>query len=106
LNVERCMGNYRLLQAARGEVLDRLSSLDDAPSWSLHDLSRFAPEFPSFRERSENPDLAVISLQPHAFKPDGVIMFSDILTPCPALVSLLTLSKVQCLSSQFAPRRK
>lgn len=40
-----------------------------------------------FRERSENADIAVeLSLQPwRAFKPDGVIMFSDILTPLPAL---------------------
>ena len=44
-------------------------------------------KYPSFRERSENPDLAVeISLQPfYAFKPDGVIMFSDILTPLPGI---------------------
>jgi uroporphyrinogen decarboxylase len=41
----------------------------------------------SFRERSEIPELAVeISLQPFwAFQPDGVIMFSDILTPLPGL---------------------
>lgn len=41
----------------------------------------------TFRERSENTDLAVeISLQPwRAFKPDGVILFSDILTPLPAM---------------------
>jgi len=40
-------------------------------------------KYPSFRERSENADLAIeISLQPwRAFQPDGVIMFSDILTP-------------------------
>ena len=40
-----------------------------------------------FRERSENSDIAVeLSLQPwRAFRPDGVIMFSDILTPLPAL---------------------
>jgi uroporphyrinogen decarboxylase len=40
-------------------------------------------KYPSFRDRSENPDLAIeISLQPwRAFKPDGIIMFSDILTP-------------------------
>ena len=38
---------------------------------------------PTFRERSETVDLAVeISLQPwEAFQPDGVILFSDILTP-------------------------
>jgi uroporphyrinogen decarboxylase len=44
-------------------------------------------KYPSFRERSENPDLAIeISLQPwRAFQPDGVIMFSDILTPLPGI---------------------
>jgi uroporphyrinogen decarboxylase len=43
--------------------------------------------YPSFRERSENPELAIeISLQPfRAFKPDGVILFSDILTPLPGI---------------------
>ena len=37
----------------------------------------------TFRERSENAEVAVeVSLQPwRAFKPDGVILFSDILTP-------------------------
>lgn len=37
----------------------------------------------TFRERSENVDVAVeVSLQPwRAFQPDGVILFSDILTP-------------------------
>jgi uroporphyrinogen decarboxylase len=40
-------------------------------------------KYPSFRDRSENADLVVeISLQPwKVFKPDGVILFSDILTP-------------------------
>jgi uroporphyrinogen-III decarboxylase len=40
-----------------------------------------------FRERSETASIAIeLSMQPwHAFKPDGVIMFSDILTPLPAL---------------------
>jgi uroporphyrinogen decarboxylase len=44
-------------------------------------------QYPSFRERSENADLAIeISLQPwEAFQPDGVIMFSDILTPLPGI---------------------
>ena len=43
--------------------------------------------YPSFRERSENPELSYeISMQPfHAFKPDGVILFSDILTPLPGM---------------------
>ena len=45
-----------------------------------------ALKHPSFRERSENTDLIVeISLQPwQSFRPDGVILFSDILTPLPA----------------------
>ena len=44
-------------------------------------------KYPSFRERSENAELAIeISLQPwRAFRPDGVIMFSDILTPLPGM---------------------
>jgi len=47
---------------------------------------KLAKKHPSFRERSENTDLIVeISLQPwQAFRPDGVIIFSDILTPLPA----------------------
>lgn len=46
-----------------------------------------AQRVPSFRQRSETTDLIVeISLQPwEAFKPDGVIIFSDILTPLPAM---------------------
>ena len=82
------MDNYRLLQAARGEVLDR------PPVWMMRQAGRYMKvyrdlrqKYPSFRERSENADLAVeISLQPfYAFKPDGVIMFSDILTPLPGI---------------------
>lgn len=46
-----------------------------------------AKKHPSFRERSETTELIVeISLQPwNSFKPDGVILFSDILTPLPAV---------------------
>lgn len=46
-----------------------------------------AIKYPSFRERSETTELIVeISMQPYtSFKPDGVIIFSDILTPLPAL---------------------
>lgn len=47
---------------------------------------RYSDKYP-FRMRSETPDIAIeLSLQPwRAYKPDGVIMFSDILTPLPAL---------------------
>lgn len=47
---------------------------------------KLAERYPSFRERSETTELIVeISLQPwRAFQPDGVIIFSDILTPLPA----------------------
>lgn len=77
-----------LLRAARGEILDR------PPVWMMRQAGRYMKvyrdlrdKYPSFRERSENPDLAIeISLQPwRAFQPDGVILFSDILTPLPGL---------------------
>ena len=47
---------------------------------------RFSEKYP-FRMRSETADIAIeLSMQPwHAFRPDGVIMFSDILTPLPAM---------------------
>ncbi|MEC4806994.1 MAG: uroporphyrinogen decarboxylase [Jaaginema sp. PMC 1079.18] len=78
----------KLLRVARGEVLEH------PPVWMMRQAGRYMKvyrelreKYPSFRERSENPDLAIeISLQPwRAFKPDGVIMFSDILTPLPGL---------------------
>ncbi|MEO0539283.1 MAG: uroporphyrinogen decarboxylase [Cyanobacteria bacterium P01_A01_bin.105] len=77
-----------LLRAARGETLDR------PPVWMMRQAGRYMKvyrdlreKYPSFRERSENADLAIeISLQPwRAFRPDGVIMFSDILTPLPGM---------------------
>ncbi|WP_071518742.1 uroporphyrinogen decarboxylase [Geitlerinema sp. PCC 9228] len=77
-----------LLRAARGETLSR------PPVWMMRQAGRYMKsyrelrqKYPSFRERSENVDLAVeISLQPfHAFHPDGVILFSDILTPLPGV---------------------
>ena len=73
-----------LLRAARGESVER------TPVWMMRQAGRYMKvyrdlreKYPSFRDRSENPDLAIeISLQPwKAFRPDGVIMFSDILTP-------------------------
>jgi uroporphyrinogen decarboxylase len=77
-----------LLRVAQGEIVDR------PPVWMMRQAGRYMrvyrdlrDKYPSFRERSENPDLAIeISLQPwRAFQPDGVIMFSDILTPLPGM---------------------
>ncbi len=77
-----------LLRAARGEQVER------PPVWMMRQAGRYMKVYrdlrdrhPGFRERSENPDLSYeISMQPfHAFKPDGVILFSDILTPLPGI---------------------
>ena len=76
-----------LLRVARGEQAER------PPVWLMRQAGRYMAEFREysnkygFRHRSETPDIAIeLSLQPwRAFKPDGVIMFSDILTPLPAL---------------------
>eukprot|EP00891_Asterochloris_glomerata_P003592 jgi/Astpho2/3592/Aster-06889 len=73
-----------LLRAIRGEPVER------PPVWMMRQAGRYmrsyqdlCQTYKTFRERSENTDIAVeISLQPwHAFRPDGVILFSDILTP-------------------------
>ncbi|MEQ9667120.1 uroporphyrinogen decarboxylase [Coleofasciculus sp. G2-EDA-02] len=77
-----------LLRAARGEELER------PPVWMMRQAGRYMKayrdlrdKYPSFRERSEIPEIAIeISLQPwKAFRPDGVILFSDILTPLPGI---------------------
>tara|TARA_Y100001970_G_scaffold294041_1_gene446176 strand:- start:7279 stop:8319 length:1041 start_codon:yes stop_codon:yes gene_type:complete len=77
-----------LLSAALGEKVER------PPVWMMRQAGRYMKiyrdlrdKYPSFRERSENPALSYeISMQPfHAFKPDGVILFSDILTPLPGM---------------------
>ena len=53
----------------------------------MRSYRELALQYPSFRVRSETAELAVqTSMQPfEAFRPDGVILFSDILTPLPAL---------------------
>ena len=69
---------------------DDATQLSRPPVWMMRQAGRYmksyqklCEKYPSFRERSEIPELAVeISLQPwKAFRPDGVILFSDILTP-------------------------
>ncbi|MCP9771855.1 uroporphyrinogen decarboxylase [Synechococcus sp. Tobar12-5m-g] len=77
-----------LLRAARGEQVER------PPVWMMRQAGRYMKVYrdlrdrhPGFRERSENADLSYeISMQPfRAFQPDGVILFSDILTPLPGI---------------------
>jgi uroporphyrinogen decarboxylase len=77
-----------LLRAAQGEKVER------PPVWMMRQAGRYMKvyrdlrdKYSSFRERSENAELSTeISLQPwRAFQPDGVIMFSDILTPLPGI---------------------
>ena len=77
-----------LLRALRGE-----QSLPRPPVWLMRQAGRYMSIFRdfsdkyTFRERSENADIArELSLQPlRAFGVDAVILFSDILTPLPAL---------------------
>ena len=74
-----------LLRALAGDP-----TIPRPPVWMMRQAGRYMKVYqdlckkhPTFRERSENADLAVeVSLQPwRAFQPDGVILFSDILTP-------------------------
>ena len=76
-----------MIRAARGEEVER------TPVWLMRQAGRYMADFRAysekypFRMRSETPEIAVeLSLQPwRTFGVDGVIMFSDILTPLPAL---------------------
>ncbi|KAJ3682895.1 hypothetical protein LUZ60_013122 [Juncus effusus] len=77
-----------LINAIKGDKVER------PPVWLMRQAGRYmksyqqlCEKYPLFRERSENVDLVVeISLQPYkVFKPDGVILFSDILTPLPGM---------------------
>ena len=76
-----------MVRAASGAPVER------TPAWLMRQAGRYMPEFRAysdkypFRHRSETPEIAIeLSLQPwRAFRPDGVVMFSDILTPLPGL---------------------
>uniref|UniRef100_A0A6T5RAI9 Uroporphyrinogen decarboxylase n=1 Tax=Heterosigma akashiwo TaxID=2829 RepID=A0A6T5RAI9_HETAK len=77
-----------LLRAAKGQKVER------PPVWMMRQAGRhqkvyrdLVAKYPTFRERSEIPEVSTeISLQPYnAYKTDGVILFSDILTPLPAM---------------------
>lgn len=71
----------RFLQAASGKTTDR------PPVWMMRQAGRYLPEYQkirdeySFKEAISTPDIAVeISLQPwERFRPDGIVMYSDIL---------------------------
>jgi len=78
----------RLVRAALGHEVDR------PPAWMMRQAGRYqkayrdlSAKYPGFRQRSETTDLIVdITLQPYrSFKPDGLILFSDILTPLNAM---------------------
>jgi len=77
-----------LLRAARGDEVER------PPVWMMRQAGRhmavyreLCKKYPTFRERSEIAEVATeISLQPwKRYKTDGVILFSDILTPLPGM---------------------
>jgi len=76
-----------LVRAARGELVER------TPVWLMRQAGRYMAAFREystkypFRVRSETPDIATeLSLQCHrVYGMDGIIMFSDILTPLPTL---------------------
>ena len=85
--IDRVNEHDLLVRAFKGEETER------TPVWLMRQAGRYMAEFRKysekfpFRERSETPEIAIeLSLQPwRAFGTDGVIMFSDILTPLPAM---------------------
>lgn len=94
LTTRTLRGSFRILQdplllrAARGEAVERV------PVWMMRQAGRhmqvyrdLIQTYPTFRERSEIPEVSLeISLQPYrAYGTDGVILFSDILTPLPGM---------------------
>ncbi|MEZ5066622.1 MAG: uroporphyrinogen decarboxylase [bacterium] len=81
------LANDRLLRAARGETLR------PRPIWMMRQAGRVLPEYRAFREKhsfldvSHTPELcAEVTTQPvDRLGVDAAILFSDILTPLPAL---------------------
>jgi uroporphyrinogen decarboxylase len=110
-------------------VLIFVADAERTPVWLMRQAGRYMAEFRKysdripFRERSETSEIAIeLSLQPwRAFRPDGVIMFSDILTPLPALgvefdvikgkgpvieTPIRSMEQVRALQSMDAPANK
>lgn len=75
--------------------MEECAGVERPPVWLMRQAGRYLPEFYQissqypFRQRSETASLALeLTMQPYRrFQPDGVIFFSDILTPLPALGS-------------------
>lgn len=93
-----------LLRAARGEKVER------TPVWMMRQAGRhmqvyrdLVKDYPTFRDRSETPEISFeISMQPYrAYKTDGVILFSDILTPLPATFFLPETDALPRLSGRW-----
>eukprot|EP00598_Pedospumella_elongata_P013232 CAMPEP_0185000208 /NCGR_PEP_ID=MMETSP1098-20130426/67570_1 /TAXON_ID=89044 /ORGANISM="Spumella elongata, Strain CCAP 955/1" /LENGTH=363 /DNA_ID=CAMNT_0027527347 /DNA_START=112 /DNA_END=1203 /DNA_ORIENTATION=+ len=76
-----------LIRTLKGLPVER------TPVWLMRQAGRYMADFRkfsekyAFRDRSETPEIAIeLSLQPwRRFGVDGVILFSDILTPLPAI---------------------
>jgi uroporphyrinogen decarboxylase len=87
-NNKKTTADPLLIRAAKGQATER------TPVWMMRQAGRHIKEYrdlvkkyPTFRERSEIPDVAVeVSLQPwRNYQTDGCILFSDILTPLPGM---------------------
>ena len=99
-------GDPLLLRCARGEPVER------PPVWMMRQAGRhmavyreLCKEHPTFRDRSENADVATeITLQPwRRYGVDGVILFSDILTPLPAMGVEFQISELKLAAGAADP---
>ena len=76
-----------LVRALRGEAVERV------PAWIMRQAGRYLPEYLELKAKHgflgmvRDPELAAeVTLQPlRRFPLDGAILFSDIMTPLPAM---------------------